>query len=232
MAGVFLRRISLAGSLCVASGEAELDRQESCGALSVALLRDVGRGHVIVPFWSSDQMTIALLAAERHGLRPALSEFEIVADDSMGGEIMWQIGRKFGLRMRRLHTRGNPQRLEDLANWMRNPKPFFIAVDGGSEYGTVPSGLIRLAARLGSTLWPVAIQASRRLKIPGLIADIPLPGANLGLGIASSLRLERKASIVDMNQELKKRLDLASALARSCIGRESSPRVRTKASST
>jgi len=81
---------------------------------------------------------------------------------------------------------------------------------------------------LGSTLWPLAVRASRRLKLPGLIADIPMPGGRLGVGIASSLRLERKASIVDMNQELKRRLDLASALARSCIGRAESPRAETK----
>lgn len=230
VAGGFLRRVSLTGSVCIASDEPDLDRQRSCSGLAALLLRDAKRGHVIVPFWSRDQLTIALLADERHGLRPALSQFEIVADDSAGGEIMWQVGRKFGLRMRRIHTRGNPRRLEDLANWMRNPTPFFLAVDGGSVYGTVPSGIVRLAARLGSTVWPLAVQPSRRFRVPGLIADFPLTRATLGVGVARSLHVERRASIVDGTQELQRRLDIASRLARSCLARDVSGEKRQESS--
>ncbi len=212
--GALLQRISRTGSLRVASDEPELDGQGSCAVLAERLLRDVDRGHVIVPFWSTDQLTIALLAAERHGLRPALSRFEIVADDSIGGEIMWRIGEKFGLRMRRIHVRGNPSRLEDLADWLRRPTPFFIAVDGGSVYGTVPTGIVRMAARLGSTMWPLAVHASRGVRIPGLIADIPLPRATIRVGVSRPLHVTRAASIAEVTADVKRRLDFASRLAR------------------
>src|SRR5206468_10262909 len=141
--------------LTVVSRVPELDGARTCAAFSERLLADATRGHVIVPFWSAHQLTIGLLADERMGLRSALTKFEIVADDSFGGDIMWAIGEGLGLRMRRIHTRGNPQRLEDVGAWLRNPAPFFIAVDGGSKYGTVPTGIIRLAARAGSVVWPV-----------------------------------------------------------------------------
>src|SRR5437899_227667 len=214
MAGALLQRISRTGSLRVASEELELNGQGSCAGFAERLLRDVDRGHVIVPFWSSDQLTIALLAAERHGLRQALSRFEIVADDSMGGEIMWQVGEKFGLQMRRIHTRGNPSRLEDLAQWLRHPTPFFIAVDGGGVYGTVPTGIVRMAARLGSTVWPVAAHPSRHVRVPGIIADIPLPGTNVGVGVSRPIHVARSASIAEVTADVTKYLERASQLAR------------------
>ena len=214
MTGTLLQRISRTGSLRVASDELELNGHGSCAGLAERLLRDVDRGHVIVPFWSRDQLTIALLAAERHGLRRALSRFEIVADDSIGGEIMWRVGEKFGLQMRRIHARGNPSRLEDLAEWLRHPTPFFIAVDGGSVYGTVPTGIVRMAARLGSTVWPMAVHPRRRVRVPGIIADIPLPGTNLGVGVSRPLRVARAASIAEVTADVKQRLERASRLAR------------------
>src|SRR5690606_2401567 len=99
---------------------------------------------VIVPFWSAHQVTIALLALERYGLRPALAQFDVIADESFAGEIMRVLGGRLGLSMRPISVRGNAKRLEDVGRWMRDPKPFFIAVDGGSEYGTIPTGIIRM----------------------------------------------------------------------------------------
>jgi lysophospholipid acyltransferase (LPLAT)-like uncharacterized protein len=231
IAGAWLDRISRTGSLSIASDDPALDRKQSCAALADRLLHDVNQGHVIVPFWSAHQLTIALLAAERHGLRPALSRFEIVADDSMGGEMMWQVGERLGLRMRRLHARGNPLRLEDLAQWMRNPCPFFIAVDGGGVYGTVPTGIVRLAARVESTIWPVAVRVSRKVRCPGLVADIPLRGTSVTVGVTTPLRVDRSAPVGAVADEMKRRLDLASELAGALLSsrytsRGRSPRVR------
>ena len=61
-------------------------------AFAARLLRDAANGHVIVPFWSALQVTIALLALERYGLRRALAQFEVVADESYAGEIMRVLG--------------------------------------------------------------------------------------------------------------------------------------------
>jgi lysophospholipid acyltransferase (LPLAT)-like uncharacterized protein len=196
--------------LSVIAAVPELDGGQSCDRFSDRLLKDAANGHVIVPFWSAHQLTIALLAGSRSGLRPALARFEVVADNSFGGEIMRGIGEGFDLKMRPIHTRGNPKRLEDVGAWMRNPAPFFIAVDGGAHYGTVPTGIIRMAARLGSVLWPLAVRVRPVMHVPGLIADIPLPGCHTALAIAEPLRVERTLPVATGAAILKERLDAAS----------------------
>ncbi len=170
-------------------------------------------GHVIVPFWSAHQVTIGFLALERFGLRPALEHFEVVADDSFAGEIMRVMGERLGLAMRPIHVRGNARRLEDVSAWLRQPKPFFIAVDGGSEYGTVPTGIIRMAARLGSTVWPLAVRVRPSLRVPGLVADFPRPGSDIGLGIAGPLRIDRSMSVAATAMLVKHHLDMATFAA-------------------
>jgi hypothetical protein len=186
---------------------------ESCAPLATQLVRDAQNGHAMVPFWSSDQLALALLAMDRFGLRPALEQYEIVADDSFGGHMMHTLGGRLGLRMRSIHGQGDPRRMEDLSRWIRNPGPFFLAVDGGTRYGTVPTGTARLAARLRARLWPVAVRAWPRVRIPGLIADIPLPGAKVVLAVAAPLVIERQASIAAAVAELKHRLDVATRVA-------------------
>jgi hypothetical protein len=121
--------------------------------------------------------------------------------------------------MRRIHVRGNAKRLEDVGAWMRDPSPFFIAVDGGSAYGSVPTGIIRMAARLRSTIWPIAIRARRCVHVPGLIADFPLPGSQLSLGIANSLVVERSIPVAFSAQKLKQSIDTATAAADAALGR-------------
>lgn len=164
-------------------------------------------------------MTIALLALDRFGLRPALATFEVIADESLGGEIMRVLGERFQLSMRRIHVRGNAKRLEDVGAWMRNPTPFFIAVDGGSTYGTVPTGIVRMAARLQSTIWPIAIRARPSFRVPGLIADFPFPGAEISLGIASPLVIERTMPVAVAADMLKQSIDTATIAADATLGR-------------
>jgi len=208
-----VRRVSKAATLSVTSAVAELDGGQRCGPLAARLLRDAAAGHVIVPFWSAHQVTIALLAVERFGLRPALERFEVVADDSFGGEIMRHLGDELGLKMRPIHARGNPRRLEDVGTWLRDPAPFFIAVDGGSQYGTVPTGIVRLAGRLGSTIWPLAVRARRFARVPGLVAEIPLPGAAVALGVAAPLRVSRDVAVGTVAEDIRQRLEWASEAA-------------------
>lgn len=172
---------------------------------------------MIVPFWSAHQVTIALLAMERFGFRRALARFEVVADDSFAGQVMWVLGERFGLRMRRIHTRGNAQRLEDVGAWLRDPMPFFIAVDGGSAYGTVPTGIVRMASRLRSTLWPVAVQVRPSLHVPGLVADFPRPSSDVALGIANPIRIERSMPVATAAAGLKHCLDTATAAAHAAL---------------
>lgn len=207
---VSLRRVTSGAALSVTAAEPELETSGRCDAFADRLLRDAAVGHVIVPFWSAHQLTIALLSAERFGLRPAMQRFEVVVDDSLGGEIMRVVGEWFGLKMRAIHTRGNPRRLEDVGAWIRNPSPFFVAVDGGCEYGTVPTGIVRLAARLGSMVWPVAIRARPMLRCPGLIAEIPMPGARVALGIGAPFRVDRAVPVASGADELKRQLDAAT----------------------
>jgi lysophospholipid acyltransferase (LPLAT)-like uncharacterized protein len=180
-------------------------------------MADAATGHVIVPFWSAHQLSVALLATERFGFREVLDRFEVVVDDSFGGDMMRRVGTELGLRMRAIHTRGNPRRLEDLGGWLRHPTSFLIAVDGGTVYGQVPPGTIRLAARLGSTLWPLAVRVRRRFHCPGLIADIPLPGAALALAVETPLRIDRGMPVVAAAEDLTRRLDAASASARALL---------------
>ena len=213
-----LRATARTATLRVTSVEAELGQGDSCAPLADRLLRDAAAGHVIVPFWSAHQLVIALLAAERFGLGPALERFEVVSDDSFGGEMVQHIGDALGLRMRRIHASGSARRLADVSAWLRDPTPFFIAVDGDGRYGTVPTGIIRLAARLGSTLWPLAVQARPVLRCPGLVAALPLKGAAVGLAIDAPLRMERRALVVAASDELKRRLDAATAAARALLG--------------
>jgi len=212
-----LRRMAAGMSLSVDAAVPELKGVQSCAPLAAQLMRDSAKGHVIVPFWSTQQLTIALLAAERFGLRPALERFEVVADDSIGGVVMQAISQGVGVNIRPIHTRGNPERLRDVGAWLRNPAPFFIAVDGGSEYGTVPTGIIRLAARLGSTIWPLAIRARPMLRVPGMIADIPLPRGALALAIAEPMAIDRQLLVASASRELKMRLDGATAIADSML---------------
>jgi hypothetical protein len=164
-------------------------------------------------------MTIALLALEQFGLRRALALFEVVADESLGGEIMRVLGDRLQLSMRSIHVRGNAKRLEDVGAWMRDPMPFFIAVDGGSTYGTVPTGIVRMAARLHSTIWPIAIRARPSFRVPGLIADFPLPGAEIALGIASPLVIERSTPVAVTAAILKQSIDTATIAADAVLGR-------------
>ena len=225
-----VRRVSNAAELSVTSVIPELEGGRWCAPLAARLLRDVAAGHVIVPFWSAHQVAIALLAAERFGLRPALDRFEVVADDSFGGEMMRHLGDELGLKMRSIHTRGNARRLEDVGAWLRDPAPFFIAVDGGSRYGTVPTGIVRLAARLGSTLWPLAVRARPSVRPPGLIAEIPLPRAAVGVGVGAPLQVGRTASMTDAAEDLRRRLDGASEAASALLhARGDDPALRQSA---
>jgi len=218
-----LRRMAAGTSLSVAAAIPELAAEQSCAPLAARLMGDASKGHVIVTFWSAQQLTIALLAAERFGLRPALERFEVVADDSIGGVIMQAIGRGVGVKIRPIHTRGNPERLRDVGMWLRNPAPFFIAVDGGSAYGTIPTGIIRLAARLRSTIWPLAIRARPVVRCPGLIAEIPLPRAALALAIAEPLVVDRQVIVATASRELKVRLDRATSIAGSLLSGPTQP---------
>src|SRR6185295_12426507 len=142
-----LRNVARTATLAVTGTEPDI-AAGGASRLAERLLADAATGHVIVPFWSAHQLSVALLATERFGFREVLERFEVVVDDSFGGDMMRRVGTELGLRMRAIHTRGNPRRLEDLGAWLRNPTSFLIAVDGGAAYGHVPPGTIRLAARL------------------------------------------------------------------------------------
>jgi len=190
-----------------------LESGVSCAPLAAQLLRDTEQGHAIVPFWSAHQLTMAMLAEERFGLRPALERFDVVADDSFGGNMMHALGATMHLRMRSLHAQGNPRRLEDLGAWLRQPSPFFIAVDGGTTYRRVPTGTIRLATRLRSRLWPIAVRARPSFRIPGLVAEIPLPGAAIALAIGTPLLVEQGTPVATAASELAHRLNTATRVA-------------------
>jgi len=212
-----LRKVSRTAVLSVTSADPNGATGGAGERVVEGLLRDASRGHVIIPFWSAHQLTIALLASERFGFRAVLDRFEVVVDDSFGGDIMRRVGVEFGLKLRTIHTRGNPRRLEDLGAWLRNPASFLIAVDGGTVYGHVPPGTIRLAARLNSTLWPLAVCARPRTRCPGLIAEIPLPGAALALAVGAPLRIDRQMPVAAAGEELKQRLDAAGIAARAVL---------------
>jgi len=213
-----LGRAARAALLSTASVDPDLDLAGGASSIAECLLRDAAEGHAIVPFWSAHQLTIALLTAERFGFRAVAERYEVVADDSFGGQIMQMVGAHFGLRMRTIHTRGNPRRFEDLGAWLRRPEPFFIAVDGGGVYGTVSTGIVRLAARLGSTVRPLAIRAKPAARCPGLVAEIPLPGAALALAVAAPIRVDRASPIAETAEALRCRLEAASAAAAALLG--------------
>jgi hypothetical protein len=185
--------------------------------LAKCLLDDVSRGHAIVAFWSADQVSLALLANERFGLRPALDCFEIVADSSVGGEVMHGLGARLNLMMRNIHPVGDARRFEDVGAWMRKPGPFFLAVDGGASYGTVPTGIIRLASRLRSRIWPISVRAQRSVRMPGLIADIPMPNTSIALAVESPMVVDRSVPVAESAIDLKDRLDRATDLAQSTL---------------
>ncbi len=214
-----VRLVGRRAILHVTAADPALEEGQSCEPFAARLLRDAARGHVIVPFWSAHQVTIALLALERFGLRRALTHFEVVADESFAGEIMRVMGERLGLTMRPIHVRGNAKRLEDVGQWMRNPKPFFIAVDGGSTYGSIPTGIVRMAARLRSTIWPIGIRARPSTHLPGLVADFPLPGARVALGLATPLVVERSTPVATVADVLKHRIDVATMAADAILGR-------------
>jgi lysophospholipid acyltransferase (LPLAT)-like uncharacterized protein len=182
-------------------------------------LADADQGHVIVPFWSAHQLSIALLTEERFGLAALRRRFEVVADDSFGGEMMRQVGERFGLRMRPIHSRGNPERFNDVADWLRRPEPFLIAVDGASRYGTIPTGIVRLASRTKSTLWPLAVRSRAFVRIPGFVAEVPLPYAPIALGVAPPLKVEPGASVAAIADELRRRLNDATDAATAALRR-------------
>jgi lysophospholipid acyltransferase (LPLAT)-like uncharacterized protein len=213
-----LSRVATTASLRIASTDPNWPAEGGSASLAETLLRDAACGHTIVPFWSAHQLTIALLTAERFGLNAVRDRFEVVVDDSLGGEIMRRVGERFGLRLRSLHARGNSKRFEDISAWLRSPEAFFIAVDGGSQYGSIPTGIIRLAMRLGSTLRPLAVRARPTIRLPGLVADIPLPGAALAIGVSPPLRLTRETSIRDAAEDLRRHLHTASQAAGELVG--------------
>jgi hypothetical protein len=222
LGGVTAAAIRLVGrraTLHVTAADRSLESGQTCEPFAARLLQDAANGHVIVPFWSAHQVTITLLALEQYGLRRALARFEVVADESFAGEVMRVVGGRLGLAMRPIHVRGNAKRLEDVGQWMRNPKPFFIAVDGGSTYGTIPTGIIRMAARLRSTIWPIATRARPSRRLPGLIADFPFPGASVALGIANPLVVERSTPVATAADVLKHRIDVATLAADAALGR-------------
>lgn len=204
-------------TLHVTAADRELEADQTCRPIAARMLRDLEQGHVIVPFWSAHQVTIAFLALERFGFRAALQQFEIVADQSFAGQIMAELGAGLDLAIRPIHTRGNAKRLEDVGAWLRNPKPFFIAVDGGSTYGTVPTGIVRMAARLRSTLWPVAVSSRPSFRVPGLVAEFPFFASSLAFAIANPLRIERSFSVVAAAADLKGRLDTATKAAHAIL---------------
>lgn len=214
-----LHTVGRRATLHVTSADRELEIGQSCVRFADRLVQDAAKGHVIVPFWSAHQMTIALLAFEQFGFRRALAQFEVIADESLGGEIMRVMGERLQLTMRTIHIRGNAKRLEDVSAWMRNPMPFFIAVDGGSTYGTVPTGIVRMAARLRSTIWPIAIRARPSFRVPGLIADFPLPGAEIALGIANPLVVDRTVPVAVVADLLKQSIDTATVASDAVLGR-------------
>lgn len=214
-----VRRVGRRATLHVTSADRDLEADQTCERFGARLIRDAAAGHVIVPFWSAHQVTIALLALERYGLRRALAHFDVIADESFAGAVMQALGGRLGLTMRRIHVRGDAKRLEDVGRWMRDPKPFFIAVDGGSTYGTVPTGIIRMAARLRSTIWPIGIRARPSCRFPGLIADFPLPGSAVALGIATPLSVDRTMPVATAADALRHRIDVATAAADAVLGR-------------
>jgi len=212
-----LRRVAWTAALSVTSTDGAVAVADGAGSVAERMLRDAAHGHVIVPFWSAHQLTIALLASERFGFREVLDRFEVVVDESFGGDIMRRLGAELGLKLRDIHTRGNPRRLEDVSAWLRDPTAFLIAVDGGRPYGRVPSGPIRLASRLASTVWPVAVCARPCTRVPGLVAEIPLPGAALGLAVGPRMRIDRATPVTAAAEQLTERLDAATLAARGLL---------------
>ena len=184
----------------------------SCSDFADQLLREAASKHVIVPFWSAHQLTLGVLTTNRCGFRPAFDRFEIVADDSLGGQIVRDIGRRLAVPMRPLHV-GKPERLADLAAWMRSPAPFFIAVDGGGPYGTVQTGIVRLAARLASTVWPIALSARRSIRVPRIIAEMPLPRTTVAVALAKPFVITRDLPADAAANLVKASLDGATSRA-------------------
>jgi hypothetical protein len=76
-----------------------------------------------------------------------------------------------------------------------------------------------MAARLRSTLWPIATRARPSLRVPGLIADFPLPGAEVALGIANPLVFDRTVPVAIAADLLKQSIDTASVAADAVLGR-------------
>lgn len=223
LAAAWVRTVARTVTLQVVGAQGAPGGGKSCAPLAAQLLRDAEQGHAMVPFWSAHQLSMALLADDRFGLRPALERFEVVADDSFGGNIMHALGASMNLKMRALHAQGDPRRLEDLGAWLRRPGPFFIAVDGGTTYGAVPTGTIRLAARLRSRLWPIAVRARPSFRIPGLVAEIPLPGAAVVLSIGAPMVVDRGTPVVAAAGELAHRLNTATHAATNVLARPSRP---------
>lgn len=213
---VWLRWVASTTSIRIASTHADLTLAD-LDAVARRWLADVEHGHVIVPFWSAHQLTLALLTEDRFGLAALRHQFEVVADDSFGGEMMREVGERFDLRMRTLHSKGNPERFNDVAQWMRRPDSFLIAVDGASRYGTIPTGIIRLAARMRSTLWPIAICPRRYFRIPTLVAEVPLPVSPIALGIAPPMVVDRTQDVSVAAEELRVRLNEATAAAKASL---------------
>jgi len=216
LTSVWVRHVARTATLRVVGAEGSVDADRTCAPFTRALLDDAARGHAIVSFWSADQVAIALLAAERFGLRPALERYEVVADDSFGGEMMHALGHRLGLRMRLIHASG-ARRLADVGAWIRNPGPFFIAVDGGTTYGTVPTGMVRLAARLRSRVWPVAVRARHAARVPGLVAHVPMPATSVVLAVGAPMLVERTMPVAEVAGELTHRLDATTALAEASL---------------
>jgi lysophospholipid acyltransferase (LPLAT)-like uncharacterized protein len=126
------------------------------------------------------------------------------------------MGERFGVTMRPIHAHG-PDRLADVAAWLRNPAPFFIAIDGGGPYGFVSTGIVRLAARLRGSLWPIALRARRAVHIPGLIAEMPLPSTTVALAIGAPLSIARDVPMADTAEKLRASLDAATAEAQRAV---------------
>lgn len=223
LAAGWVRAVARTATLRVVGAEGALGSGTSCAPLAAQLVRDTEQGHAIVPLWSAHQLAMAVLANERFGLRPALDRFDVVADDSFGGNMMHALGASMQLKMRSLHAQGDPRRLEDLGAWLRQPGPFFLAVDGGTTYGTVPTGTIRLAARLRSRLWPIAVRARPSFRIPGLVAEIPLPGATVVLAIGAPMVVERGTPVAAAASELAHRLNTATHAATNALSDSNRP---------
>lgn len=214
---VWLRHAASTTSASIAPTSVDMGIPD-LSALTHRILADADRDHVIVPFWSAHQLTIALLTNERLGLAALRHRFEVVVDDSFGGEMMRRVGESFGLTMRSLHSKGNPERFNDVADWLRRPSSFLIAVDGASPYGTVPTGIIRLASRMKSIVWPIAVRSRRSFRLPALVAEVPLPYSPIAVGVAPAFTVDRSIAVGAVAEDLRRRLNAATAAASAAVG--------------